>query len=404
MKQLFILALSAAAIVGCTKDVTPEGGVDVPASADIQISTAASTKGVTPDYAIGGRNNFFPGDQLGIYLANSGAEVASDYTFADAEDAINFQYTFSTPFWSPVDGENGKLKYPTADAGAKKAQLFAYFPYQSATPIAGNPLTTPVTQPVFAYKLPLDQTTDATSRLADLMWAKATGATANAGYELSTNPINLTFTHQMAKLSFTLELKNTATGVTAQTRYLRAFAVKGPEVKADQAATFNVVTGKLDAKANAKGVAGSIYYLKGTENDLTMLSATTAAPFDAGKPFQYTDGDGKVTNTFDLLVYPFTQTKDVNTFYIYLSEDQSTNYADIAAVEAAFEAGTIDVFSASIPAPVGSTADLSSAKNIFAAGVANKYKVTIDLANAAVNITTTITPWGEVDNGNIDAE
>lgn len=391
MKNFLLLACAVAAMVSCKKEpFTPT--VAPVAGDEIQISSSTTTKGLTPDYEKDGRNNFFAGDQIGIFVANQIAAVENPFTFTpDGVKSNRFDvgYEYAEPYWKAVPMKGGvpsddadatisRLMFPTI--GDKVAKLYAYFPYSLTTT---GPKTVTVTNDAdvakLTYALPLEQSADAVLRTADLMWAK--NDNTGAGWAPQSAGINLEFNHLLTKLTYAINIKNTGTSeVAAVVRYVRAVEVKGKNVLVDQAATFQIEDGKLTPASAAAADAGSVF-AKFLATDKGLKVETKV------------DADGKFSEpgdavTLDMLLYPFAdQVKNDNEFAIYLSKDN----LEIADFDAAVKAGTLERYVAVVDAPEGAIAP--NAKWHFAAGRSNVFKLTIDPGDKSINITTTIKAW-----------
>lgn len=383
MKKFLLFAFAVAAMVSCKKapyEPTPVGDGE-----EIAISSSTkATKGVVTDYEKDDRNNFFAGDQIGIFLANESTDGdLANYDFTTEGSRVDVGYEYGEPFWKKINPTvaDGRLLFPVATPA--KAKLYAYFPYSAtAGSTVGVDVTTPAT-PVVTYTFPVDQSTDATLRVADLMFAKSEGKTDKSGWEKTSAAINLEFNHLLTKAAFAINLKNnTITTPATATRYIRAVEVRGKNIVVAPA-TLTVESGALTPN---DATVGSVWYKNFSNVEAEACKIETGADGVAGTPA-----------LIDLLLYPFAdQVKDANEFVIYLTEDLNATISD-ANLATLVEAGTVERYIVTVEKPTdvvdGTFVDATSTW-YFKAGRANKFNLTIDAGKKAINITTSIAKWG----------
>lgn len=395
MKKFLLFAFAVAAMVSCKKapyEPTPVGDGE-----EIAISSSTkATKGVVTDYEKDARNNFFAGDQIGIFLANEDTDAALvgyDFTTEGARTDVGYEY--GEPFWKKLNptSANGRLLFPVATPA--KAKLYAYFPYSGTvgSTVAVDATTAPAA-PVVTFTLPVDQSTDVTLRVADLMYAKSEGKTAQEGWEKTSAAINLEFNHLLTKTAFAINLENKYVSPAATaTRYIRAVEIKGANIVVAPA-TLTVESGVLtpnQVDANP-ALTGSVWYRNFSNVEAEACKIETADK----KTTPGTVGDAGDPALIDLLLYPFTQAAHTNEFVIYLTADLTeTITAETLATLVAD--GKVERYVVSVEKPTdvieGTFADDTSTW-YFKAGRANKFNLTIDPGKKSINITTSIVAWG----------
>lgn len=410
MKKIVLFACAVLVMVSCKKETfTPT--VDPVDGSEIQISSATSTKGVTVDYEDNNRNNFFEKDQVGIFLANESDPVAFPYVFTPGtgldrlkSNRFNVGYEYAEPYWKAIAMKNGapsadaaavveRLMFPTI--GDKVAKLYAYFPYsedtKGSTVVVTKGSAGDADKAIVTYKLPVDQSDDATLRIADLMWAKSEGDGNAAGWSPQSAPISLEFNHKMTKLTYKIRIKNHGTSSTTPVvRYVRAVEVKGKNICVDQAAKFQIEDGTLtpDTKVENQGIVYAKFLAENKGLEVKTNKHATGPEYSEPGDYQ----------TLEMLLYPFAnQVKNENEFAIYLSKDNTV----ISDFDAAVQAGTLERYVAVVEAPSGSG---DTAKWTFSENRSNVFNLTIDPGDKSINITTKIKAWDAEVSHDIDAD
>ena len=209
----FILAVAAVAFAACTQiekpiedieDIIPE----TPAYSDTPIALTYSTVDAVETKAAQNLNEgtFDSGEGITVRVSNTGANEWTNYAFTTGE-AGAMNATGTAPY------------YP---AGAQNIDIVAFYPASAGT----------------SFTVAADQTSDASYKASDLMFASVTNQAKQA------EAVNLAFAHKMAKLNVNITAGQGVSSITG----LSVLNVK-PTV------SFNQATGVVGA---ADGDATSI--------------------------------------------------------------------------------------------------------------------------------------------------
>jgi len=208
----FILAVAAVAFAACTQiekpiedieDIIPE----TPAYSDTPIALTYSTVDAVETKAAQNLNEgtFDSGEGITVRVSNTGANEWTNYAFTTGE-AGAMNATGTAPY------------YP---AGAQNIDIVAFYPASAGT----------------TFTVAADQTSDASYKASDLMFASVTNQAKQA------ETVNLAFAHKMAKLNVNITAGQGVSSITG----LSVLNVK-PTVSFDQATG---VVGAADGDATS---------------------------------------------------------------------------------------------------------------------------------------------------------
>ena len=252
MRKIYIYALAAAllALAGCKREVAPGVSGEITINASIGAMTKVSYDGNT--------TSFTAGDQIAVYA------WIGDATSVPANRVVNGEVnTFDGTAWTPAN----QMEW----YDLKSAHYFlGITPVAAVTDFKADPYTLD----------PADYTG------SDLMIA-----TSLDGITPSANPVDLTFTHAMAKLNVNLKFRSEFRGTPT---------VTGITVKAKNTATVNYLTKAVTATGDA--------------SEVDIPAAATAA---TGYALSYSglqvpqDGVTTVTVTIDGKTYVYESSTDI---------------------------------------------------------------------------------------------
>ena len=206
MKKILIFALAAAllALAGCGKEMAPEGAIGITVQASIGTMTKVSYDGAS--------TSFTAGDQIAVYAwTGSAASVPAKRV---VNGVVN---TFDGTVWTPAN----QMEWD----GLTEAHYFlGITPVAAVTDFTADPYTLN----------PADYTA------SDLLIA-----TSLEGITPSATPVDLAFTHAMARLNVNLKFRSEFEGTPA---------VTSVTVKAKKTATVNYLTKSVTATGDASEV------------------------------------------------------------------------------------------------------------------------------------------------------
>ena len=199
--RLFFYTVAAIILAACSQ-------IENPAESNVPVSLSYSTVAATETKAAQNLNEgtFASGESVTVRISNTGEGSWTDYTFTTGNAGA-----MTAPDPAPY--------YP---AGAQNIDIVAYYPAATGS----------------SFTVATDQTADADYKASDLMFASVTDQAKQA------EPVNLAFSHKMAKLCVNITAGSGVTSITS----VNILNVK-PTVSFDQA------TG---AVGEASGAATSI--------------------------------------------------------------------------------------------------------------------------------------------------
>ena len=246
MRKIYIYALAAAllALAGCEKGMVPEGAGGITVQASIGTMTKVSYDGVS--------TSFTAGDRIAVYAWTGSAASVPATRVVNGE--VN---TFDGTAWTPAN--------PMEWDGPTKAHYFlGISPVAAVTDFTADP-----------YTLDPLKYTD-----SDLLIA-----TSLDGITPSAAPVDLTFTHAMAKLNVNLKFRSEFGGTPA---------VSSGTGKAKKTATGNYLTKAVTATGDASEVeihaaatAATGYPLSFSGLQVPQDGVTTVTVTIAGKTYVY---------------------------------------------------------------------------------------------------------------------
>ncbi|MCR5759412.1 MAG: fimbrillin family protein [Bacteroidales bacterium] len=246
MRKFNIYAMAAAllALAGCERGMAPEGAGGITVQASIGTMTKVSYDGNTTSFTVG--------DRIAVYAwTGSAAQVP-------AKCVVNGEVnTFDGTAWTPAN--------PMEWDGLTKAHYFlGIMPVAAVSDFTADPYTLN----------PADYTA------SDLLIA-----TSLDGITPSAAPVDLTFTHAMAKLNVNLKFRSEFGGTPT---------VIGVTVKAKKTATVNYLTKAVTATGDASEVdipatatAATGYALGFSGLQVPQSGVTTVTVTIAGKTYVY---------------------------------------------------------------------------------------------------------------------
>ena len=246
MRKIYIFALAAAllALAGCEKGTVPEGAGGITVQASIGTMTKVSYNGAS--------TSFTDGDRISVYAWTGSAASVPAKRVVNGE--VN---TFDGTAWTPAN----RMEW----GGLTKAHYFlGITPVAAVTDFTADP-----------YTLDPSKYTE-----SDLLIA-----TSLDGIKPSATPVDLTFTHAMAKLNVNLKFHNEFGGTPT---------VTGVTVKAKNTATVNYLTKVVTATGDASYVdipaaatPATGYALSFSGLQVPQTGVTTVAVTIAGKTYLY---------------------------------------------------------------------------------------------------------------------
>ena len=246
MRKIYIFALAAAllALAGCERGMAPEGAGGITVQASIGTMTKVSYDGAS--------TSFTAGDRIAVYAWTGSAAQVPTKRVVNGE--VN---TFDGTAWTPAK--------PMEWDGLKAAHYFlGISPVAAVTDFTADP-----------YTLDPSKYTD-----SDLLIA-----TSLDGITPSAAPVDLTFTHAMAKLNVNLKFRSEFGGTPT---------VTGVTVKAKKTATVNYLTKAVTATGDASEVdipatatAATGYALGFSGLQVPQSGVTTVTVTIAGKTYVY---------------------------------------------------------------------------------------------------------------------
>lgn len=405
MKQFVIMALAAAAVVGCSKKEVTPAPTGPGEQLNIVTSIASTPKQSMTKSAIDGTT--LPiGSVIGVHLAD-GNTPANDFTpsnttgngtylyYANGRN-VRFSNTAAENIWASVDeDENTKL---LLFSGSESAQVYAYYPYvteaEAATVLEGAGNTTTLQIPLLlegaidadTYK-PSGTPTGVDRDLADVATAADEkdymyhdgGASTIVGAQTTTTA-KLVMKHALSRVAFIVytsqDAQNAVQGEDASYYRLDGYTIKnkanGTDLKLNEPyAKMALANGAITPGADGGQIDRTI-------TNYQMERATTPEGTEA------IEASKKVGN----LMYPIAITNSGN---------KSTAMEVVFHIARVSEGG-------SASAPVGYAIPFNTTSvQQWEAG--KSYTYTVKFTGNSLSIeTVTVTDWVEVDAGDMEIE
>lgn len=248
-KCLFLVTLSTLIFYSCQNDnetIYPDNGT-------VAVQFKSSISGEARTKASG--SFWDPNDKIGVFMKKTSLPLIGNIVGG----ADNKQYTTS-------DGEGNfaavsaseMIFYPT---DGSRVDLIAYYPYKD---VLSN------------YIYEVDLTNQESQEKIDLLYSNDAKNLAN-----NTPPISLSFSHQLAKITFNITAGEGISDLTGLT-----VVISGIETKAD----FNLGTGTFDINSTTGDITTK---MKITGNNAFAEAIVLPTEKTTGRSFKFTLGSGK---------------------------------------------------------------------------------------------------------------
>lgn len=410
MKQFFVMALAAAAVVGCSKKEGAPAPTGPGEQLNIVTSIATSPSQSVTKSSIDGTT--LPiGSVIGVHLADGNApendftptKTTGNYTYYTSGRNVRFSNDAAENIWSSVD-ENNVTKLllftNTQEGQPEKAQVYAYYPYvtedEAATVLEGNGNATTLQVPLLlkgeinANTYKPDGTATGVGRDKALVATAAdekdymyheNGASTIVG-AATTTTAKLKMKHALARIAFIVytskdaqkAVQDDATSYYRLDGYTIKNKVGGDDLKLNGVTKMALADGTI-----TPGEAGG--QIDRTIKNYDMVRATQEDGSDA------IEDSKKVGN----LMYPITITTDGG------DGSKSTGMEVVFHIARVSTEGT-----ASQPVGYAIPFNTTTVKN-WEAG--KSYTYTVKFTGNSLSIeTVTVTDWTEVDAGDMEIE
>lgn len=226
-KNVFLSVAAALMLAACSNDdqLPPE---ETPIRLSAGLDVAASTRGITDNSY--NATVFNGGETIDVNIVETGSPASPSVTYG-----ISGWLTATIGASGAGATLSSACYWPSSGAGI---DIYAWYPESTATTYWTNAHS--------VFKVPANQSGSIDHKFFDLMYAAPIGGTGTNSQTVPstsrTTPINLQFTHKLAKLVVTLAPKEGSSGVTTDDLKNATVTIGDVQTTADVTAATGAVT------------------------------------------------------------------------------------------------------------------------------------------------------------------
>lgn len=239
----WIALVFAMIFTGCSSDIDEKITVD---ESSFQISSTIAQK---EDTRLS-NNNFGANDKIGLYIIPYGADNSTPGSFPQDAHENNIEYVYNGTNWNPINST------PPVWPGKRKADIYSYYPYNSAL--------SELTSETYTFNIQTDQRTASAHAASDFLWAKSEGLSP-------VKNVQLTFYHRMSLITV-----NVLSQIDASTRTASDMEVSLLNIT--PSAIISMTDGSVSLNASESNTEVQTLVLPDAETGYDISSASIIPP------------------------------------------------------------------------------------------------------------------------------